>query len=402
VDAEYATAAAPGAVVELVSCASTKATNGTMIALANLVNSAGMLPSALSVSFGNCEAANGAAANAAISAAYQQAAAEGISVIAAAGDGGASFCDVGATVATHGIGVNAYAATPYNVAVGGTDFSDTYSRTQGTYWNKTNTATGSSAKSYIPETPWDDSCANPLIAGWMGFKTAFGASGFCVFDYLTMDAFQTTLAGSGGPSGCASGSPSVKFVVGGSCHGMAKPAWQVVTGNPKDGVRDLPDVALFAADGVWGHYFLYCNSNPMDGDGVPCKTNVGQWAEGGGTSFAAPMMAGIQALVAQRWGRQGNPNPVLYRLGAAQFNATATNTGCNSVKGAGSGSSCVFHDVTQGASAVNCKGSISCFGSVLATSGSTAAGAYNAQVGWDFSTGLGSVNAYNLVMNPAW
>jgi hypothetical protein len=33
-------------------------------------------------------------------------------------------CDIG-TAVTHGIGVSAFASTPYNVAVGGTDFSDT-------------------------------------------------------------------------------------------------------------------------------------------------------------------------------------------------------------------------------------------------------------------------------------
>jgi hypothetical protein len=28
--------------------------------------------------------------------------------------------------------------------------------------------------------------------------------------------------------------------------------------------------------------------------------------------------------------------------------------------------------------------------------------AYGATPGWDFATGIGSVNAYNLVMNTAW
>jgi len=402
-DAEYATAAAPGATVEVVSCASTRATNGNLIALVNLVNSAGALPSVLSVSYGNCEAANGVAANVAIAAAYQQAAAEGISVFAAAGDGGAAFCDVGGSVATHGIGVNAWASTPYNVAVGGTDFADTSSNTLGKYWNRSNTATGGSARSYIPEVPWDDSCASPVIASYMGFKTSFGTTGFCYFDYLTMDAFQTTIAGSGGPSGCATGAPSLKFAVSGGCRGYVKPIWQTVLGNPKDNLRDLPDLALFAADGLWEHYFLYCNSNPMDWDSAPCNAKQpGTWAAGGGTSFAAPIMAGIQALVAQRWGRQGNPNPVYYKLAAAQFNATALNATCNAANGAASGSSCVFHDVTQGASAVNCSGALNCYSNVLTTAPSTTAAAYRSQAGWDFATGLGSVNAANLVLNPAW
>jgi len=55
-----------------------------------------------------------------------------VSVFVAAGDSGAAGCDNSVTEATHGIAVNAFASTPYNVAVGGTDFSDTYSGTNST------------------------------------------------------------------------------------------------------------------------------------------------------------------------------------------------------------------------------------------------------------------------------
>ena len=76
----------------------------------------------MSISYGECEAVNGEAANAAFNAAYQQAVAQGISVFVAAGDSGAAGCDYGASEATHGIAANALASTPHNVAVGGTDF----------------------------------------------------------------------------------------------------------------------------------------------------------------------------------------------------------------------------------------------------------------------------------------
>ncbi len=66
------------------------------MALENLVNSANP-PAILSLSYGECEAANGAALNAAFSGTYQQAAAEGISVFVAAGDEGAASCDAGAS-----------------------------------------------------------------------------------------------------------------------------------------------------------------------------------------------------------------------------------------------------------------------------------------------------------------
>jgi hypothetical protein len=45
--------------------------------------------------------------------------------------------------------------------VGGTDFSDTYSGTNGTYWNSTNTAIYESAKSYVPEIPLNGSSQPP-------------------------------------------------------------------------------------------------------------------------------------------------------------------------------------------------------------------------------------------------
>ena len=147
--------------------------------------------------------------NAFLASAYQQAAVEGISVFAAAGDSGAAFCDLGASAATHGIGVNAYASTPSNVAVGGTDFADVYTRTVSDYWSKTNSPLNGSAKSYIPEIPWDDSCASPLLAAWNGYATSAGPELFCAIDRLTLDAYQTTIAGSGGPSGCATGSAAM-------------------------------------------------------------------------------------------------------------------------------------------------------------------------------------------------
>ena len=94
----------------------------------NLVN-ASKPPAIVSISYGECEAYNGASSNASVNALYQQAVAEGISVFTAAGDEGAASCDAGEPTATHGIGVSAFASTPYDVAVGGTDFGDTVNGT---------------------------------------------------------------------------------------------------------------------------------------------------------------------------------------------------------------------------------------------------------------------------------
>ena len=134
----------------------------------------------MSISYGECEAENGSSANAAYNAAYQQAVSEGTSVFVSAGDSGAADCDDKESKATHGIGVNALASTPYNVAMGGTDFSDTYSGTNSSYWSSTNTATYGSALSYIPEIPWNDSCASLLLANhYTGSGTTYGKNGFC-------------------------------------------------------------------------------------------------------------------------------------------------------------------------------------------------------------------------------
>ncbi len=230
--------------------------------------------------------------------------------------GAPPVCDAGGseTVATHGIGVNAFASTPYNVAVGGTDFEDTYLGKDSTYWSSSNSSTYVSAKSYVPEIPWNDSCASTLIAKYvMGSGVTYGSTGFC--NTRTGREFLTIVAGSGGPSGCATGSPSSSGVIGGSCKGYAKPSWQSVLGNPSDGVRDLPDIAMFAANGVWGHYYVTCYSNRAGG-GAPCTGAPSKWPGAGGTSFAAPIMAGIQALVNQKTGAaQGTAQLGLLRPG---------------------------------------------------------------------------------------
>jgi hypothetical protein len=117
-------------------------------------------------------------------------------------------------------------------------------------------------------------------------------------------------------------------------------------------------------------------------------------------------MAGIQALVNQKWGRQGNPNPVYYKIAASEYGSSG-NSACNASLGNAVGNSCVFRDVTQGDIDVNCSGLLNCYAGVgmngvLSLSSFTYNKAYGTTSGWDFSTGIGSVNAYNLVMNTNW
>ena len=402
-DAEWASASAPSAAVEIASCADTTTTFGGLIAIQNLINSS-TPPSIMSVSYGQCETVNGAAANAAYNSVYQQAVAEGISIFVAAGDSGASGCDNNVSEATHGIGANAFASTPYNVAVGGTDFSDTFSGTNSSYWSASNTSSFASAQSYIPEIPWNNSCAGELLANYLGYASTYGPSSLCN-DPSYGPYTQTTVAGGGSPSGCATGAPSVSGVVSGTCQGWPKPSWQSVLGNPNDGVRDTPDVSLFAADGLWSHYYVFCWSDRVNG-GAACTGDPSGWSGAGGTSFSSPIMAGIQALVNQKMNaRQGNPNPVYYQLAAAEFGSGGT-ISCNSSLGLGVAGNCVFYDVTQGDMDVNCTGTANCYApsgpgtqGVLSTSNSSFQPAYGTTAGWDFATGIGSLNATNLVSN---
>ena len=147
------------------------------------------------------------------------------------GDQGAGGCD-GAAAVTHGIGVSGLASSIYDVAVGGTDYSDTFSGTNSTYWNSTNSASNGSAKSYIPEIPWNSTCGSQLFATSQGFSATYGTSGYC--NSSVNSFYQENWAGSGGPSRCATGTPAVTDVVGGSCAGWSKPSWQSgFLGNPR-------------------------------------------------------------------------------------------------------------------------------------------------------------------------
>jgi subtilase family serine protease len=390
-DAEWAGAAAPDAAVRLASCADTTTNFGAFIAAQNLLDSANP-PPIMSLSYLNCEAANGPSGNLFMYYLWQQAAAEGVSVFVAAGDGAAAGCDDFNTssYAIAGIAANGLASTPYNVATGGTDFLDTVEGANSTYWSSSNTSTGKSAKSYIPEMPWNDSCGSSILFEYFGYSDGV------TFCNSTIGSYFLNIVG-------GSGAPSIVY---------SKPYWQKgVTGIPSDGARDLPDVSLFASNGFWSHAILFCMSDPRQG-GTPCDYTVpvdAFYNSAGGTSFTAPQFAGIQALINQKaGGAQGNPNPILYDLAKTEYgNPAGPNTGelaaCNASNGNAVGSNCIFHDVTVGNNDVPCYGTNDCFGGVglsygvLSTSDKKLKVAYPAHLAWDFATGLGSINVTNLV-----
>jgi hypothetical protein len=375
IDVEVASAIAPSAAIELISCASGTTTFGGLLAMQNLFNAAGPYPGIVSVSYGVCEALNGNGGNAAFYNTYQQAAAQGISVFVSSGDDGPSACsnEFGVEYDVSGEAVTGWGESPYNVSVGGTDFEDTYfSKTGGaplsTYWSASNTATYGSALSYIPEVPWDDACANALISFVAtGSFTPYGASPATCnnTNFNTTSTYLSLGAGSGGPSNCATGqegtNSQTSAIVSPQCQGYPKPSYQsgsslaggqAVYGQPSDGVRDIPDVSMFAANGVWGHFETVCWSDPSQtaNGAAACTGAPSTWSGFGGTSVATPTMAAIQALINQKTGQTwGNPNPMYYQIAQNQYGTaggTFLGSGCNSSTGNTGG--CAFNDVTQG------------------------------------------------------
>jgi subtilase family serine protease len=370
IDVEIALAVAPGATIQAASCAdgTPVSTFGGLLALENLV-SAGSPPAVISMSYGECEAGSTQAGNAAFYSAFQSAAAAGVSVFVSSGDSLSTLCSNGYDYGYFGIGVTGWGDTPYNVSVGGTDFEDNYNAKEAnipvsTYWNSSNSTTDGNAKSYVPEIPWNNSCASWLIGNYNGVSTAFGTTGFCNIsagaDYITISG------GSGGPSGCANGASTDGYVTTG-CAGYSKPLWQSgIFGNPADGVRDLPDVSLFASNGSWGHFYVICwsDTGSFASQGAAACTDppnplasTPTWSGFGGTSFAAPMMAAVQALVNQKWNmRAGNPNPTYYEIAKAEFGSSG-NGDCyaiNQPPRRGLASACVFYDITEGDNNVDC------------------------------------------------
>ena len=386
-DVEWSGAIAKGATINLVVSPSA-ATDGSVLSSEYIVDND--VAPVLSSSYGSCELAM-TSLNQLYNNLWEQAAGEGITVVVAAGDGGSATCDMGQDFALSGLQVDGTASTPYDIAVGGTDFADGLTGTESTYWNSSNTAgTLASAKSYIPEMPWNDSCASPEIVSALRSSTP---EALC--NSSEGQPFLVVTAGGGGVSSL-----------------YPKPSWQSgVNGIPNDGQRDLPDVSLFAGDdGTWGHAYVVCQSD----NGGACSTsgpNGFVAVLGYGSSFGAPAFAGIMAIIDQKTAsRQGLANPNLYKLAATEYGSsnspnTAGSQACNTSASTPPSSSCIFYDVTDGDNDVPClTGSTNCYTSIasdtfglLSTSSSFLLPAYPAGTGYDLATGLGSVNVANLV-----
>jgi len=150
---------------------------------------------------------------------------------------------------------------------------------------------------------------------------------------------------------------------GGVSTFFTKPSWQSAL-TPNDGSRDTPDLALAASADHDGYSIYTFDTN----------TKQRSWFFYGGTSAATPVTASIvvllnQYLAGNSQGTAGNINPTLYSLYQSMPSA--------------------FHDITVGSNIVPC---------TIGTTGcSTGSLGYSAGPGFDLATGLGSVDAYQLV-----
>ena len=320
-DVEWTGSIAPAAQIILVTGVSQSATDDNLYDAEDYIveNVDTLNARIINVSYGECELGNGTAGNVEYYDMWQTAASEGISVFVAAGDSGSASCDDGGDAegvpyaAEFGTTVSGLASTPYNTAVGGTDFNwcsltSSTECTPAPYWGANYKSTGSteavtSALGYVPEVPWNNTCTNQLALAFLqqdifGSGTAYIGTGgqsysvqdveeacnaidynaetlFSIGDDIILN-FVDTVGGSGGASNCVVNSTSPTGTTVGACttgatstgattnpgtgaaqgslpvvnNGWAKPAWQTGVQNiPNDQVRDLPDVSFFASNG---------------------------------------------------------------------------------------------------------------------------------------------------------
>ncbi|MGA2813461.1 MAG: protease pro-enzyme activation domain-containing protein [Candidatus Acidiferrum sp.] len=290
----------------------------------------------ITISYGDCESDLGAGEYASLNAKLAQAAAQGQTVATADGDSGSTDCYGNTdqtTAEQQALAVDFPSSSQYVTAMGGTEFSAAdVAVGNNTFWAAQSSADIiSSALSYIPEQVWNDDSASGGLS-----------------------------AGGGGVSSFTS-----------------RPSWQAnVPGIPAGAFRLVPDLSLTASPNNAG--FLYCSSDSSLDINGSCSNgfrdaNNQYLTVAGGTSFDAPIFAGMVAIINEKLNSsgQGVVSAILYTL--------AQNAGTYAS---------AFHDITSGSN--EC------------TAGPTycsAAGEseYPATTGYDQASGLGSVDFNNLL-----
>ncbi|HVP42161.1 MAG TPA: S53 family peptidase [Terriglobales bacterium] len=301
--------------------------------------------SVLSISYGACESFWTASDITTFTGLFQQANSQGQTVVGPSGDTGAGDCEsFTATSATHGLAVDFPASSAFVTGVGGTMFNE--GNTPSQFWASANNSFNGSALSYIPETTWNETTAN-------GGQLAGGGGG------------KSTL--------------QICDAQGQNCVPNSKPVWQPML-DANDTMRDVPDLSLAAAFVHDGYLICASNQSPADCTNGFRRSDTTLDAIGG-TSAGAPTFAGMVALLNQKMGGpQGNVNPMLYALAANSTDA--------------------FHDVTSGDNTVPCSPGFA-FLNNNGTCPQSGQIGYSATVGYDLATGLGTVDAYNLISELA-
>jgi subtilase family serine protease len=354
IDLEWSGAMAPGADIFFVYVGSNP-NYSTSDALQYAIDE--KIAPIISTSYGECEAyltgstlGSGASLEPALESSFQQAAAQGQTILAASGDNGSTDCFIGSGSGNpslseqEALAVDYPASSPYVTGVGGTEVSQAnaaYLKAGDGYWEAEGSSDEiSSALQYIPEAAWNEDTAN------CGQTDCLSASG------------------------------------GGASTLFAKPSWQTgVTGIPNDGKRDVPDIAVYASPDLPG--YLLCSSDQTfwgQGQVSSCSSGFRDATTGlltvvGGTSFGGPIYSGVLALINQEKNYtvgQGLINPALYTLAANSTTYVSA-----------------FHDITSGNN--DCTAGA---GFCSSTAG------FSAGTGYDQVTGLGSLNVYNLA--TAW
>jgi subtilase family serine protease len=352
IDLEWSGAMAPGATINFVFVGSNTNYTAFDSILYAIDENIGTI---ISSSYGECETelplstlASGTNLQTGLEAAFEQAATQGQTVMAAAGDDGSTDCSGDTNLSTAqqaALTVDYPASSPNVTAMGGTEINQSnaaYETVGEGYWQSdpgtTNIVT--SVLQYIPEQVWNDDAESVAEGGGLS-------------------------AGGGGASAL-----------------FTKPSYQTgVPGIPSDGKRDVPDLALYASEFNPG--YLYCTSDTsafQQGQESSCNSGfqdsaTGDFTAAGGTSFNGPIFSGVLALINQKQNYtagQGLINPTLYTLAS---NSTTYAS--------------AFHDITVGNN--------DCLGGSEFCSGTPG---FSAGVGYDQATGLGSVDAANLV--AAW